>query len=317
MMTQEVLDVTAIEPRLKHPTIFQHFDQLQPGEHFVIHNDHDPRPLYYQLLAERGNIFTWNYLLDGPEYWEVKIGKAENGQTSATIGEIVSKDFRKAEVFKKFGLDFCCGGKKTLQKASQDKGLDILEVQKELEKAEHHPAVANQNFSEWNLGFLVDYIVNAHHQYVKKAMPVIFEYTQKVARVHGANHPEAVEIANVFEEIVNEMTQHMMKEEEILFPYIKKLTLSQDTAIKPPAAFGSVQNPIRMMEHEHEDVGNLIKRINLLSSSYNPPSDACTTFRLSYAKMKEFEEDLHQHMHLENNILFPKAIELEKRINGN
>lgn len=314
MTTHEALDVTVLEPRLKHPTIFKHFDDLGPGEEFIIHNDHDPKPLYYQLLAERGNTFTWKYILEGPDFWEVVIGKHAAGADPATIGEIVSKDFRKAEVFKKFGLDFCCGGKKTLEKACLDKGLDIVEVKKELEKAEEKPAQANQNFSEWDPGFLAEYIVNTHHRYCDNAMPIINEYTQKVARVHGERHPEAIEIADVFTEIIDEMTAHMIKEERILFPYIKTLSEARKSGVIPEAHFGTVVNPIRMMEHEHDRVGELIKRINELTAGYNPPADACTTYRLSFAKLKEFEEDLHQHMHLENNILFPAAISLEKEI---
>jgi regulator of cell morphogenesis and NO signaling len=311
MNTIEVIDVTVIEPRLKHPTIFKHFDELKAGEEMIIHNDHDPKPLYYQLLAERGNVFSWKYLQEGPQVWEVKISKPHAGQPTETIGEIVSKDFRKAEVFKKLGLDFCCGGKKTLEKACLDKGLDVIEVKKELEKAEQRPASPNQNFADWDPGFLADYIVNTHHKYVESAMPIIFEYTQKVARVHGERHPEAIEIANTFEEIMNEMSQHMMKEEQILFPFIKALSKAKSSGVKPEAHFGTVQNPVRMMEHEHDSVGELISRINQLSNSYNPPADACTTYRLSFAKLKEFEDDLHQHIHLENNILFPGAITLE------
>jgi regulator of cell morphogenesis and NO signaling len=316
MTTQEMLDVTVLEPRMKHPTIFNRFDSLGAGEEFMIHNDHDPKPLYYQLLAERGNTFTWKYIMEGPEFWEVLIGKPEKGTENTTIGEIVSKDFRKAEVFKKFGLDFCCGGKKTLEKACRDKGLDILEVKRELEQAEAKPQTGNQNFSEWELGFLSDYIVNTHHKYVENAMPVIFEYTQKVARVHGEKHPEAIEIANTFEEIMDEMTPHMMKEEQILFPYIKSLSQAKNSGILPEAPFGTVQNPVRMMEHEHDAVGALMTKINTLTGNYTPPSDACTTYRLSFAKLQEFEADLHQHMHLENNILFPRAIQLEKEMRG-
>src|SRR3954452_17515681 len=110
-----ILDVTKIEPRLKHPTIFEYFDRLDAGEKLIIHNDHDPKPLYYQMLGERGNCFTWKYLLDGPEVWEVEICKNDSEQRAETLGEIVKKDLRKAETFKKLGLDSCCGGKKTLE----------------------------------------------------------------------------------------------------------------------------------------------------------------------------------------------------------
>lgn len=315
METIDILDVTVLEPRLKHPTIFQKFDALEKGEAFIIHNDHDPKPLYYQLLAERGNVFTWQYHEEGPEWWKVQIGKLKEGEKESTIGELVTKDFRKAEVFKKFGLDFCCGGKKTLTKACKEKGLDVVQIEKELKAIDQIPAAPSQDYNDWNLGFLADYILNTHHKYVTQAIPVIYEYTQKVARVHGERHPEAIEIASEFLKVADELNRHMMKEENVLFPYIKKLAEAQKsgTTVETPP-FGTIQGPIRMMEIEHEEVGDVMENIQRLTNNFTPPADACTTYRLSFAKLKEFEEDLHQHIHLENNILFPRSIELEKEL---
>jgi regulator of cell morphogenesis and NO signaling len=312
METLNILDVTVLEPRLKHPTIFQKFDELEKGDAFIIHNDHDPKPLYYQLLAERGNVFTWEYQEEGPEWWKVQIGKFKEGEKESTIGDLVSKDFRKAEVFKKFGLDFCCGGKKTLTKACKEKGLDVVQIEKELKAIDEISSTPSQDYNTWDLDFLADYILNTHHKYVTQAIPVIQEYTQKVAKVHGERHPEAIEIANSFVKVADELMRHMVKEENVLFPYIKKLAAAQKsgTMVEPPH-FGSIENPINMMEAEHEEVGNVMEKINMMSYGYTPPADACTTYRLSYAKLKEFEDDLHQHIHLENNILFPKAIALE------
>lgn len=310
-----ILDVTVIEPRLKHPTIFKTFDALVMGEGFIIHNDHDPKPLYYQLLGERGNIFNWEYLEEGPELWKVKIAKRDKDEKDLTIGELVSADYRKAEVFKKFGLDFCCGGKKTLKQACESKGLDTLQVEKELNEIEEVSAAASEDFNDWEIGFLADYILNTHHRYVKKAIPVIYEYTQKIAKVHGENHPEVVVIAEIFLCVTDELNRHMCKEEDVLFPYIKHLSIADNNAMKiEQPSFGSLSNPINMMEHEHDEVGRLLEKIKLLSNNYTPPADACTTFKLCYSKLKEFEDDLHKHIHLENNILFPKAIELEKKL---
>lgn len=317
METINVLDVTVLEPRLKHPTIFQKFDELEKGEAFIIHNDHDPKPLYYQLLAERGNVFTWQYQEEGPEWWKVQISKLKEGEKEATIGDLVTSDFRKAEVFKKFGLDFCCGGKKTLTKACKEKGLDVVQIEKELKEIDETPATSSQDYNNWELSFLAEYILNTHHKYVVQAIPVILEYTQKVARVHGERHPEAIEIAEEFIIVANELTGHMAKEENILFPYIKRIADAKKSGTTLEGSeFGTIQNPIKMMEMEHEMVGNVMENISRLANSYTPPADACTTYRLSYAKLKEFEDDLHQHIHLENNILFPKAIELEKELLG-
>lgn len=315
METLNIIDVTILEPRRKHPTIFEHFDSLTSGEGFIIHNDHDPKPLYYQLLGERGNIFTWEYLEEGPEFWKVKIAKLKANEKEPTIGEIVTSDFRKAEIFKKYGLDFCCGGKKTLTQACKTKGLDVVQIEKELKDVDVHPATSSQDYNNWDIGFLADYILNTHHKYVKQAIPIIYEYTQKVANVHGARHPETIAIAQKFLLVTDELNRHMCKEEDILFPYIKHLAIAKFNQMKiEPSPFGTVENPINMMEHEHDAVGKLIAEINELSNHYTPPADACTTFRLSYEKLKEFENDLHQHIHLENNILFPKAIEFEKQL---
>lgn len=317
METIEILDVTVIEPRLKHPTIFQKFDDLEKGNAFIIHNDHDPKPLYYQLLAERGDVFTWQYQEEGPKWWKVQISKLKGEKKELTIGDLVSKDFRKAEVFKKFGIDYCCGGKKTLTEACREKGLDVFHVEKELKAAEETPSAPWQDYNSWDLGFLVDYILNTHHKYVVQAIPVIYEYTKKVAQVHGEGHPETNEIAKDFQIVANELTSHMAKEENMLFPYIKQLAeAKKNNTSMDPSPFGTIANPIKMMEMEHEDVGNVMEKINVLSSKYTPPVDACTTFRLAYAKLKEFEDDLHQHIHLESNILFPKAIALEKELQG-
>lgn len=315
METLQIIDVTIIEPKRKHPTIFENFDALSGGEGFIIHNDHDPKPLYYQLLGERGNIFTWEYLEEGPELWKVKIAKLKNGEKVPTIGELVTGDFRKAEVFKKYGLDFCCGGKKTLTQACKTKGLDVVQIEKELKEVDEQVKTSSQDFNTWDIDFLAEYILNTHHKYVKQAIPVIYEYTQKVAKVHGDRHPEAIGIAEKFTLVADELNRHMCKEEDILFPYIKHLAQAKSHKMKiEPSPFGTVENPINMMEHEHDIVGRMMEEISVLSNNYAPPSDACTTFRLSYAKLKEFEDDLHQHIHLENNILFPKAIEFEKQL---
>jgi regulator of cell morphogenesis and NO signaling len=314
METLNTLDVTVIEPKLKHPTIFKNFDQLLEGEAFVIYNDHDPKPLYYQLIGERGNIFSWEYLQSGPDFWKVKIAKNSSSTTEPTIGELVAKDFRKAEIFKKFNLDFCCGGKKTIAQACNDKKVDIMEIENELNKIDSQDAQTIHKFDEWELDFLVDYILNTHHKYVKNAIPVLLDYTSKVAKVHGQEHPEVITIANKFYEAADELNGHMCKEEQILFPYIKQLVSAKSNKSSiPGSVFETIKNPINMMEHEHDVVGDIFKTIRELSNNYTPPEDGCTTYKVSFLKLKEFEEDLHQHIHLENNILFPKSIKLENQ----
>jgi regulator of cell morphogenesis and NO signaling len=309
---ENILNVTLLEPRQKHPAIFARFDLLAEGESLTIHNDHDPKPLYYQLLSERGSIFNWEYLEQGPEWWKVYISKKIAGAGEETLGQIAVKDLRKAEIFKKYGLDFCCGGKKTVKEACADKGLDVTKVEYDLQHADKNFTTRPLPYDEWKLDFLADYIVNTHHSYVKKSLPDIRTYAAKVAKVHGDIHPELLPIALLVEDIAEELSAHLQKEEKILFPFIKQLFTSQ--AI-PPAHFGTVRNPITVMETEHEMVGKNLEEIRALSNNYTLPEDACASYSLLYQLLDEFENDLHIHIHLENNILFPKALELERRLN--
>ncbi len=316
-ITENILNVTLLEPRQKHPTIFVRFDELTEGESLTIQNDHDPKPLYYQLLGERGNIFTWEYLEQGPESWKVKISKRMNSESEETLGQIVATDLRKAQIFKKYGLDFCCGGKKTVKQACAEKGLDVTKIEQELQQADKIPLSRPLPYGDWSLDFLSDYIVNTHHSYVNKNLPDIKAFAEKVMKVHGAQHPELVRINKLVQEIYAELTAHMAKEEKVLFPYIKELVAAnKNTTPLDAPHFGSVQTPINMMEMEHELVGKNLEEIRILSSNYLLPQDACASYSLLYRLLDEFEEDLHLHIHLENNILFPKALQTEKEMNN-
>lgn len=313
MIQSEVIDVTKIEPRLKHPTIFNSFDALAEGNAILIHNDHDPKPLYYQLLAERGNIFSWSYIASGPSIWEVEIRKNIVGDHVETIGEIAAKDLRKAEVFKKYGLDFCCGGKKVLEDACKEKGLDIVKIKQELEStSDATSASAQHDFNSWNLSFLADYVVNVHHAFVKQNMPTLSDLTKKVAEHHGATNPELNKIRDKADEMFSELKVHMKKEETILFPYIKQLEAGKADDGKIEKLFTSILQPISVMENDHDIVGKLAEDIRHLSKNFTLPENACNSLALLYKKLENFETDLHTHIHLENNILFPKAIELER-----
>jgi len=315
-LTENILNVTLLEPRQKHPTIFVRFDELAEGETLTIHNDHDPKPLYYQLLGERGNIFVWEYLEQGPEWWIVNISKRITGENDETLGQIAAKDLRKAQIFKKYGLDFCCGGKKTVKQACAEKGLDATKIEQELQQADKLPSSRPLPYTDWSLDFLADYIVNTHHSYVVKTLPDLRSYAAKVRQVHGDHHPELIRIQVLVEAINAELTSHLVKEEKVLFPYIKALVAANNNTQPLQAAhFGTVQNPINMMEMEHEAAGEYLAEIRGLSNDYTLPEDACASYSLLYRLLEEFEEDLHLHIHLENNILFPKALETEKKIN--
>ena len=235
--------------------------------------------------------------------------------SKATIGEFVANDWRTTEVFKRHGIDFCCGGKRTVAEACQKKGIDPKQVEAELEEVARTGSSRQQNYNEWSLDFLVDYIVNNHHHYVKKATPFLDEISLKVARVHGDQHPELIEINHHVKEVIGELTMHMHKEEKVLFPYIKQLAEANSKGIKvAPPLFGTIANPISMMESEHTAAGISFEAIESLSNQFTPPADACTSYRVLFTKLKEFQHDLYQHIHLENNILFPKALALEEEL---
>jgi regulator of cell morphogenesis and NO signaling len=235
--------------------------------------------------------------------------------TDETLGQIVSKNFRKAEVFKNHGIDFCCGGKKTLKQACAEKGLDLTKIQQELQTAGKSPGSRQLPYEDWTLDFLADYIVNTHHSYVKQALPDLRQYATKVARVHGGEHPELRRIAGLVEEINDELSSHLVKEEMVLFPYIKTLVAATNNSSAIQGShFNTVQDPISMMEMEHELAGKKLQEIRAISNDYSLPGDACTTYTLLYESLDDFEQDLYTHVHLENNILFPKALKLEEKL---
>lgn len=310
-----VLNVTLLEPRLKHPTIFKHFDALEGGLAFQILNDHDPKPLYYQMIAERGAIFSWTYLEKGPQWWKVQIRKNDT-ERGETIGQIAAKDLRKAEVFKKHGIDFCCGGKKTLKQVCQEKGVDLAVLEAELDRTgQTSITTTGHEFNRWQPDFLADYIYNQHHIYYYEAEPVITDLLSKVVARHSAQHPELVALQSLYKVLVNELNSHFAKEEKVLFPFIKALMKAKVSGdFEALNSQPSLTEPIQMMEEEHEAAGEILDNIQHLTNNYKLPEGACNSYRFLYKKLKELDEDLHQHIHLENNLLFPKALKLEKEL---
>ncbi len=232
---------------------------------------------------------------------------------TSLVGQVVSENFKTAEIFKSHQIDFCCQGNRTVEEACEKKGVAFELIQEEISVISENKNSVESNFSSMPLDQLCDTIEETHHTYVEKAIQDILPYLNKVCKVHGSNHPELLEVLNQFNKAANELTQHMKKEELILFPYIRKIAKQKDdsnTVTSP--IFGSVTNPINTLREEHETEGNRFMVINKLTNQFTPPEDACNTYKVTYNLLKEFEEDLHTHIHLENNILFPRAIELEK-----
>jgi regulator of cell morphogenesis and NO signaling len=222
-----------------------------------------------------------------------------------TVGEIVTQDFRSASVFKKAGIDFCCGGSKSLSQACDEVGLDQVIIEKELRALEMIPQENSINFIEWDLGFLCEYIKNTHHKFVLKTLPEILFYSQKIASVHGDRHPELIEIAEICKTINDELIQHLQKEETMLFPAIVAMLSEGEESSR-----SIIYSEISRMKGEHEFAGAALDKINELSNHYHVPEDGCNSYQLSYKLIEKFEDDLHVHVHLENNILFPKALKL-------
>lgn len=220
-----------------------------------------------------------------------------------SIGEIVALDFRAASVFKEAGIDFCCGGKMTIEEACSNKKIDQTELGRKLAELESAPADSVHNFNEWNLGFLCDYIVNTHHKFVLKSLPELVSYTVKIANVHGDNHPELKEVSCLFAEINRELLQHLKNEEENLFPAIKEYLMSKSDDAK-----AAIITQIARLSAEHDFAGGAMDKICTITGNYAVPADGCNTYNVTYRLLEKFEDDLHVHVHLENNILFPKAL---------
>lgn len=230
-----------------------------------------------------------------------------------TIGEMVAENYRTAPVFKRYGIDFCCKGGRTIEDACVSKGIDPKPLLADLETAISVKDDGDVDYTAWKLDRLANHIEDKHHRYVEEATEQLKPFLDRVAKVHGDGHPYLIEVRNLFYESAGNLAQHMKKEELILFPFIKKMQLAKDAGEPMPLPpFGTVNNPISMMKAEHEDEGERFETMSELTNGFNPPEYACNTWRVSYHLLKEFQDDLHQHIHLENNILFPAALELER-----
>ncbi|HEY1578049.1 MAG TPA: iron-sulfur cluster repair di-iron protein [Terracidiphilus sp.] len=228
------------------------------------------------------------------------------------VRDIALENPASIRVFEAFGIDYCCGGRKPLAQACAERDIAVDDVIEALEKGLAEGQVEGEDWTAKPLGLLVAHIVDTHHAYVRRELPRLAELAQKVVNRHGDTKPELPEIQKKVEQIAEDLTEHLAKEEAVLFPYIAKLERAKENGSdKPRGCFGTVANPIAMMTQEHDAAGVLLGEMRQLSNDFTPPVGACPTFLAFYRGLYEFEQDLHQHIHLENNILFPKAIELE------
>lgn len=231
------------------------------------------------------------------------------------IKDLVARNYRTADVFNKYGIDFCCGGGISLEEAAEKAGIGLEDIQKELESAMEAPDRESELLNRLPLSELCDYIVETHHTYVRQNLPLVADYLARIVMAHGDHHPELEEVQQAFLESASALTQHMQKEEIMLFPYISSLVKASNAGAVPPVpAFGSAKAPVEVMMAEHTTEGDRFEEIRRLTDDYSLPEDACNTYKVALEKLKAFESDLHRHIHLENNILFPKALQLEAEI---
>lgn len=221
--------------------------------------------------------------------------------TERTVGELVAERPGRSRVFQSFNIDFCCQGGRTLREACEKKGVAVEAVVEQLEAESSDPLPPQSNPAELPPDELVTHIVKAHHGFLRRELPRLGAMAERVANVHGGHTPSLVEIFGIFTEIESELSSHMMKEEQILFPIIDALCQGERLMS------GTLDGPIDCMVHEHDEVGGALARLRELSNGYQPPSDACNTYRALFAGLADLEEDLHRHIHLENAVLFPAA----------
>jgi len=236
-----------------------------------------------------------------------------NAIASKTVRELAVEIPNATRVFEKFGIDYCCGGKKPLDEACNAAKLPVDEVLKALEAAAGSASQPKYDLPSGSLAELIDHIVKTHHKFTREEIARLQGLLQKVCSVHGKNHPELLSIRDTFAGLAQELSLHLMKEENVLFPYIIRMeeaVLQKDPVLPPP--FGTVQNPIRMMTQEHDGAGEALRSMRQASREFRPPEDACISYRTLYEALAGFEADLHQHIHLENNLLFPRAVEMEE-----
>jgi len=234
--------------------------------------------------------------------------------TARTVRELVLEIPEATRIFERLGIDYCCGGSKSLEEACAASNIPVDQVLDSLELAEHkaHASQKERNWQSEPLADLIEHINSRHHKYTREEISRLGPLFEKVVSVHGKNHPELERARGIFRGLAQELTTHMMKEEMVLFPYIVRMEESviQKEPVMPPP-FGTVQNPVAMMMHEHDSAGDALWAMRQATSGYTVPGDACISYQTLYTALQDFEEDLHQHIHLENNILFPRAIEME------
>jgi len=237
--------------------------------------------------------------------------------SETTVREVALQIPQSTRLFEKLKIDYCCGGNQPLAKACAAAGIDVGNVMEKLgEMDRSNSQEANAlDFQNASLPELIEHIVNTHHVFTKSEMDRLEALTVKVINAHADNHPELIQLGDLFQRLCADLKPHMFKEEQVLFPYIVAMThAAEQNRPGPFAPFGTVKNPVRMMMSEHDTAGQILRELRVLTADYKVPPDACISYQTLYEALENFENDLHQHIHLENNLLFPKALDLESRL---
>ena len=243
--------------------------------------------------------------------------RQNNINKSSFVSDIVREDYRTASVFKKYDIDFCCGGNWALSTICEAKGVDFEILKKELEDSVRSIQLSNSTrFNNWNIDFLTEYIVNVHHQYLREAFPEIKEQLNHFIEDHAEEYPYLNEVLKQFNYLMKDIMPHLQQEEEILFPYIRQISHAYDSKESYASLLvRTLRKPVEeVMNHEHETVSKVLHRLRELTNDYTVPVDACVSHQVVFSLFKELDNDLAQHIYLENNILFPKAVTMEKEL---
>ncbi|MEX0945207.1 MAG: iron-sulfur cluster repair di-iron protein [Balneolaceae bacterium] len=227
--------------------------------------------------------------------------------SNTSVGHVVAKNYKSAEIFSKYGIDFCCGGGISIEEACKKKQIDTNDVLSDLKKLDQVES-KSQNFNAWDIDYLIDHIIDTHHRFVRNKTVEISAYANKVAKVYGKQYPENVTISQKFDLLSEDLIRHLSDEEETVFPLIRSVKSNRTKGIEiTKEQIDSLNKHLVSMITDHDGAGQILKELRNLSNNYTPPTDACTTYRVLYNNLELFESDLHMHVHLENNILFKKA----------
>lgn len=334
-----ILDGISLDPAKKFQTIMDTYNGLQEGESFILHNDHDPKPLYYQLSATKGDVFTWEYLKQGPDIFDIRIGKKilsnEQKQNSGiheeevyedhiqfpedmpeTVRTLVAKDFRKIKVFEKHQLDYGWKADISIADICAQNGIDESTLRAELKAVESDfsEVIPSHDYYHWGMSFLADFILYTHHKFVKENAERISLLAEEVGTEYGKDNEIIDEIGKSVRPMIDDFMVHMSREEDVLFPAIKQMLRLLQKGEKNKGPGGAIKNAVIKMEEDHDDTKEFLDAFREVTDNYKTDDKTPDKVKELYRELQLFENDTAIHVHLENNILFPKLILLEAMI---